>query len=314
MEKQLLSIVVPAYNEAENLPKLHAELQKVCAELGEKYRFEFIFVDDGSADGSVEELEKLAREDAETKFIVLSRNFGKEAALAAGIRHAQGEAVVLLDADFQHPPEKIPIFIKKWEEGADVVVGIRENHADNSLTRKLGANIFYAVMTRIGETKLVKHGTDFRLISRQVADEFNKLTEHNRLTRGLIHWLGFKRDIVRFKAEERTGSESKYSSAKLIKLAFSGFISHSLFPLKFTGYLGVFISLAAGFLGAFIIVEKYILGDPLGMHFSSPAILAVIIIFLVGIVLSCLGLIALYIANIQGDVQNRPMYIIKRKS
>lgn len=313
MEKQLISIVIPALNEAENLPKLHAELQKVCVVLGGKYRFEFVFVDDGSADGSAEALEKLAREDAQTRFIVLSRNFGKEAALAAGIRHAQGDAVVLLDADLQHPPALIPMFIKKWEDGADVVVGIRENHANNSLTRKLGANIFYAVMKRIGETELVKHGTDFRLISCQVADEFNKLTEHNRITRGLINWLGFKRDVVRFTAQERVGSGSQYSSPKLIKLAISSFIAHSLFPLKFTGYLGVFITFTASLLGAFIFVEKYILDDPWNMRFSGPAILAVIIIFLVGIILSCLGLIALYIANIHAEVANRPMYVIKSK-
>ncbi len=181
MANMLISVVVPCYNEERNIPAVYEAIKKALAAIQPKYDAEIIFVDDGSKDGSVAEMEKLVQKDTEVKFVAFSRNFGKEAALSAGIRYAKGDVVIMLDADFQHPPELIPLFLEKWQNGAEVVVGVRENDANDSIVRRWGAKLFYAAMRRIGETKLVPRGTDFRLISRPVADAFNQFTEHGRI-------------------------------------------------------------------------------------------------------------------------------------
>ena len=219
----------------------------------------------------------------------------------------------MVDADLQHPVELIPKFIEKWETGADVVIGIRTENKDGKIFNKLCSWMFYKLINLLSDTKLISGATDFRLLDKKVILEFNKLTELTRITRGLIAWMGFKRELIYFQANDRQNGEAAYTVLKRAKLALSAVISQSLFPLRFSGYLGLFISFFSGIIGLFIFIEKYILGDPLNMHFSSPAILAVIILFLVGIILICLGLIALYIGNIQKEVSNRPMYIVRTK-
>lgn len=168
-------------------------------------------------------------------------------------------------------------------------------------------------MKFLSQTKITANATDFRLVDRKVIDEFNRLTEHNRITRGLLDWLGFKREYVYFEAQPRANGKVSYNKIKLFKLATSALITHSLFPLRFAGYLGLIIILFSGPLGLFIFIDKYLIGDPFGYNFSGPAVLAVLILFLVGIILCCLGLIALYIGNIQSEVLNRPIYIVRSK-
>ena len=313
MSKKLISIVAPVFNEEKNILKLYEELLKIFKNIQKKYNYELIFVDDGSLDRSLDILEKLAKRDKKVKNIQFSRNFGKEIATTAGINSCKGDACIMIDADLQHPPSVIPKFITKWEDGAEVVIGVRKKNNKDSWVKNVGAWVYYKIINKISNTKIVPNSTDFRLLDRIVIDEFNKLSERNRMTRALIAWLGFRREFVLFNSPNRVYGKAGYSPVNLAKLAMSSFVSMSLFPLKLAGYLGILIVFVSGPLGLFIFIEKYVLNDVLGMNFSGPAILAIIILFLIGIVLGCLGLIALYIANIQGEVVNRPLYIIRRK-
>ena len=312
MHSELISIIIPIYNEEKNILLLYNEIKKVWENLKGKYDYEIIFVDDGSKDKSIKIMENLAEKDGKIKVIVFSRNFGKEAATSAGIYESKGEAALMIDADLQHPPELIPEFIEKWEGGADIVVGVRRENRGETMIKKIGSFLFYRIMNFIGETKIMKHATDYRLIDKIVIREFNKFTEKNRMTRGLLDWLGFEKDYIYFKAFGRRNGKPKYSNLKLTKLAFSSFISYSFFPLKLAGYLGIVITFFSGALGLFIFAGKYILKNSWAVSVSGPAIIAIIILFLVGVVLICLGIIALYIANIQNEAMNRPLYVIRK--
>lgn len=309
--KKLLSLIIPAYNEAKNLPHLLSEIVTVCESLPTTY--EVLIVNDGSTDDTLEVAEALARQHgSKVRVINFSRNFGKESATTAGYRLAQGDAVMAIDADLQHPPALIPQFVEKWQAGSDVVIGVRHNTAGDSLLKRLGSLFYYKIINSMSETLIVPRATDFRLLDRQVVDELNKLTEHSRMTRGLIDWLGFRRDYLYFTAPDRLHGEASYSFWKLVKLATESFIAHSLFPLRLAGYLGMFIMALSGLLGVVMIVDRYI--DTLGFNFSGPAILANIILFLVGIVLIMLGLLSFYIGQIYHDAQNRPLYVVQKKT
>ena len=307
-EKKLISIIVPVYNEEKNIPLFYEKIQAVLNSLN--YECELVFINDGSRDRSLVELEKISREDGRVSVIDFSRNFGKEVAVTAGINQCAGNACIILDADLQHPIEKIPEFIKKWENGAEVVVGIRAKNKGEGLVKKIGSYLFYKLINRISDMEIKTRATDFRLLDRIVIDEFNKLTEKNRMTRALIDWLGFRREYIYFEANERIHGAPSYGFFKLVRLAFNSMISFSLFPLKLAGYLGVTITIISALLGTFMFITNYITRS---LNFSGPAILAVVILFLIGIVLICLGLMALYIANIHTEVSNRPMYVVRRK-
>jgi len=306
---KLISIIIPIYNEEKNIPFLYQKLTWVLTSL-QKYDFELIFINDGSQDKSLLELEKITQKDQRARILDFSRNFGKEIATTAGIHSCHGDACLMIDADLQHPIEKIPEFIGKWEKGAEVVIGVREKNNGEGLVKKFGSLVFYKIINMISETEIVSKATDFRLLDRMVIDAFNKLTEKNRMTRALIDWLGFRRDYVYFTANARINGKASYSFWKLLRLAFNSFISFSLFPLRLAGYLGIIITILSGMLGIFIIITRYFIKD---VYFSGTAILAVIILFLIGIVLICLGLIALYIANIHAEVNNRPLYVIRKR-
>lgn len=305
-----VTIVTPVYNEAESIPYFHKEISAVAK--NSNYKFTVIYVDDGSTDDSVKIIESLKPKHCKIRLVELSRNFGKEIATTAGIEASDGDAVVIVDSDLQHPISAIPEFIKKWEEGYEVVVGVRKTHSHNNVVKKLGSGLFYKIMNRISETKLVPHSTDFRLMDRKVVDVFGTFTERQRITRGLIDWLGFRRGFVYFEAGKRLYGTPSYSTAKLMKLALNGITAHSLFPLRVAGYLGVIMTVFFGALGIFAYVERYILDDPLGLAISGTALLAILLLFTIGVILICLGLIALYIANIHGEVVNRPLYVTRR--
>jgi dolichol-phosphate mannosyltransferase len=309
---KLISLVVPIYNEEENIPLLWQEVLPVFASLKNEYDFEVLFVDDGSLDRGLAVIEDLAKNDLRIKYLSFSRNFGKEMATTAGLRSANGAAVILLDADLQHPPEMIPEFLRRWEAGSEMVIGVRQNE-ENSFLKKIGSQIFYRIINWIGEARITPQATDFRLIDRRLVEEFNRLGEHLRMTRGLLAWLGFKKEFVPFKARPRQFGAPGYSWPKLIRLALSSFVSLSLIPLKIAGYLGCFITFAAGGLGLFLLITQYIFERRV-LNFSGMAELGILIIFLVGIILSSLGLIALYIANIHHEVQGRPLYIVRKKN
>ena len=306
----LITIVIPLKNESANLLDLHSKLLEATSSLS-KYEFEYLFVDDGSTDTSAEVVRSLQAKNKNVRLIQLARNFGKEIATTAGLHAAKGEAAIMTDADLQHPPELIPEFIKRWETGDDVVIGNQQPDASYaSFTKRLSARWFYKLMNHISNTEVTPHATDYRLLDRVVIDEFNKLTEHNRLTRGLIDWLGFSRSYIEFTPAKRLHGDRSYSYRQLIRLAANSIVSLSFFPLRIAGYLGVFIVIIATPLIAFIMGNRLFFGN--SMNFTGSATLAVMVLFLVGVLLICQGLMALYIANIYGEVQNRPLYIEKR--
>jgi len=318
-EKTLISLIVPIYNEAENIPGFFVAISKILLSLNEKYQFELIFVNDGSSDNSKAELDKICASSdivpGSNEVIVLdfSRNFGKEAALTAGLKAARGAAALMIDADFQHPIELIPEFIKKWEEGNEVVIGIRKTNKKAGLLKHAGSFLFYKIIKRISSLEMRPSETDFRIIDRIVIEEFNKLTERNRMTRALIDWLGFKREYIPFHANERADGHAGYSIKKLISLALNSFVSLSLMPLKMAGYLGLLIVFTVGPFGLYILLGKYAFHWAYASGFSGPAQLAFLITFLVGIILTSLGLVALYIAHIHNEVLGRPIYIVRKR-
>ncbi len=313
MAKKLVSIIIPVYNEGPNISWFYNALQKQLRAIKD-HSFEIVFVDDGSKDNSIDIIKSLARKDPHSRYIQFSRNFGKEAATSAGLCNVKGDAAIMIDADGQHPVEMIPDFIRNWQDGFEVVIGVRSANTDEGVVKRYGSKLFYSLLNTMTEHKSVAGSTDFRLVDRKVIREFARLTEHNRMTRGLIDWLGFKRTTISFNAPARHSGQAGYSYRKLLRLALHGFISHSTKPLQFTGLLGFFVTIVTLITGFFLFLEQYVFGDPLGLHITGTALLALFLSFLVGLVLICQWLLALYVESIHNETQNRPLYIIADKS
>lgn len=305
-----ISIVIPVYNEAANLAWHHKSIQQVL-KAQKNYKYEIVYVNDGSADNSLEILQEIAKADSTVRIINFSRNFGKEAATTAGLHNATGSAVLMIDADGQHPIELLPEFIDRWELGYEVVIGVRRINRGEGLIKRFGSKAFYKILNSFTEGHTVPNSTDFRLIDGKVLAEFKKLTEHNRITRGLIDWLGFKRAEVEFEANARHGGKATYSVNRLIRLALNAFVSQSTKPLQLTGIIGWFVIAGSSVLGLILLVEMYVLGDPLNLSITGTAFLGLLLSFLVGLVLMGQWLLALYIESIHNETQNRPLYIIK---
>lgn len=312
MSRKSVSIVIPLYNEEESAPILLKELQEATQKCDE-YEFEYVFVDDGSKDKSVDIVNELIKTESRLRLVEFSRNFGKEAAVSAGIHEAKGDAVIIMDADLQHPPKLIPQFIDRWKQGAEIVVGVRKTDGKESIVKRVGSAAFYKIMQVISHTDITPHATDFRLLDRRVVNEFNRFTERNRMSRGLIDWLGFRREYLYFHTPERKYGEASYTLSKLIGLAVNSLTAYSLLPLRLAGYVGMLILIISGPLAAFIVIEQYILGDPMSLQISGTASLTVAVLFLVGIILVCLGLVAMYIAHIHTEVIDRPLYVVRKK-
>jgi glycosyltransferase involved in cell wall biosynthesis len=310
MHGKLVSIIIPVYNEAPNIRALHRELASCIERLA--YKFELIFVDDGSTDNSMEQLESLARRDKRVRLVEFARNFGKEAAVSAGLHAARGDAAIMIDADLQHPPQMIGTFLNEWRKGADVVVGVRNYSKKEGWFKRWSSDRFYQIMQLIADSKITPHASDFRLVDRKVMDVFSRMTERNRITRGLIDWLGFHRAYVPFDAGERFAGKASYSFRQLFTLAMNSFTAYSLMPLKLAGYLGIFILGTATPAAVVMYVERYMMHDPFGWQIRGTAMLAILLVMMVGLVLACLGLISLYIAGIHAEVTNRPLYVVRR--
>jgi dolichol-phosphate mannosyltransferase len=308
-QRASLSVVVAVYNEENVIEELLTRLTAVMASL--PYDHEVIVVDDGSTDGTAYRLLALSAANPALRVLELSRNFGKEAATSAGIAHAAGDAVVLIDADLEHPPELIPQLVAKWEEGADVVVGVRNPRDDEGLVRRFSSQCFSYLMNKISDVPAPARATDYRLIDRAVAEEFTKLVEYKRLTRSLIDWLGFRRVYVNFDAGTRIG-KSRYGYRRLIGSATSAIVAHSRLPLYVAGYLGAAITLLSLLLGAFVGLEQVVLDDPMRLAVSGTAMLSIMILFLDGVSLGCLGLVGVYVGTIREEVAGRPLYVIRR--
>jgi glycosyltransferase involved in cell wall biosynthesis len=304
----LISIIVPVYNEADNLPLLYKEIAEHSDSL--PYQFEMLFVDDGSKDDSAKVLHKFARKDRRVRLIRFSRNFGKEAAVTAGLHAARGNAALIMDADMQMPPSLMTQFIRKWETGSEVVVGVFKSR-NLSFVKRMGAKLFYKIMRRISHTKITPNATDYRLLDRKVINVFNQFTERNRITRGLIDWLGFERSYIYFEQQPRQFGTPGYTFQKLVGLAMNSFTSYSLLPLRLAGYIGSGILAVSVPAGVFLYVERYLLGDYLHLGINGTTMLAMLTIFMVGLVLTCLGMMSLYIAHIHAEVANRPLYVVR---
>lgn len=307
-----LSIVVPIYNEAANLIEFNKDLlneMKQLASLGIN-DYEIIYVDDGSSDASATIIKDLQKTNSTIKLICLSRNFGKESALAAGIAEACNDAVITIDGDGQHPVDVMPELVAKWQAGSKVVIGVRRNSGAESWVKRQNSRLFYSIFNKLASQKLTPNSTDYRLIDKQVQQEFLKLHESDRLTRGLIDWLGFSPSYVKFDVRMRSHGKATYSQTKLIGLATNSFVSLTTKPLYLFGYLGVAITSSSLILGLSIMVEQLIMGDPLNWNFTGTAMLSILILFLIGLVLISQGIMSLYISTINNQSKNRPLYII----
>ncbi|MFM2415180.1 MAG: hypothetical protein RI911_873 [Candidatus Parcubacteria bacterium] len=312
--KKTISIVVPAYNEDKNIPLVYEAVSEVFSNELPHYELELIFVDDGSNDASPLTLKSLEEKDLRVRAVYFSRNFGKEAATSAGLSHATGDAVMMIDADMQHPPRLIPRFVSEWEKGIDVVAGVRTKNSSQKQIKSFLSKNFYRFMHRISDVRIESGETDFRLLDRVVVDAFCKLSERQRMTRALINWLGFTRTNIEFEADERVHGEAKYSSIKLARLALHAIVTNSLVPLRMVGYLGLLITVSSFIFGGVVFVQRYIFSDILGWGITGTAQLAIILVFLVGIILIALGMIALYLENVHKESLGRPLYVTKKKN
>lgn len=308
----LLSVVVPVYNESEGIEKFHSQLINALSEAScEKY--EIIYVDDGSRDSSLDTLKRIAKNHKEIRIISFSRNFGKEMATTAGICNASGDAVVMIDADGQHPPELIDKFLAEWKSGIQVVIGLRNSNQKEGLVKKWGSVLFYRLFNSISDAELVPRSTDFRLIDREVVNEFTRFKERQRITRGLIDWLGYKRGYISFDSPPRIAGTPSYKFSQLFRLALNSFVSLSLKPLFIFGWIGLFITTLSLIFGLFILIEQFIMGDPLAIHFSGSVILGVFISFMVGILLISQAILATYVSHIHMQSQDRPLFVINKR-
>ena len=305
-----ISIIVPVYCEGRGLFALYDRLEVVTKSLT-NYDWEYIFVNDGSPDDSLSIISQICDVNSSVNAIDLSRNFGKEIALSAGVLEAvNSDAVICIDADLQHPPELIPQLISFWESGADVVVTIRTESKNQTFIRKIGSAVYYGLMSCLSDLQLASKTTDFGLYDSKVIRAFSMITERQRVFRGIIDWMGFRRVFVEFTADERHSGDAKYSYAKLWRLAVNSITSFSLWPLRIAGYLGVAITSISSLLFIWMLIDRFIGGK---LAFTSLAIIVVANTFLMGIVLIAIGLVALYIGNIHTEVINRPLYIVRER-
>lgn len=305
-----IAIIVPVYREALNLELLYQRLEAVTKDLQE-YKWEYILVNDGSPDASLEVLHQLANQDQKFKVLDLSRNFGKEIALTAGVHEAKSvDAIICMDADLQHPPELIPKLVQEWQQGAEIVATIRTSIEKQPLLRRIGSHVYYFLMSKISGLEMVSQTTDFRLYDKKVVDAFCLATERERMFRGIMDWLGFRKVYVEFRADARNDGAAGYSYVKLYHLAVNSITSFSLWPLRLTGYLGVTITTVSGLLLTWML-GRYIFGTK--AEYTPLSIVVVANTFLIGIVLIAIGLVALYIGTIHTEVVNRPLYIVREK-
>lgn len=308
--QKLISVVIPVYREENNIQALFNRLQHV-ANSNSTFDWEFIFVNDGSPDGSLNILTLLADKHQNVKVVDFSRNFGKEVALTAGVLEAgKADAVICIDADLQHPPEVIPMLIDKWQNGADIVATIRKSLDKQPLLRKLGSNLYYRLINSISDFEMISQTTDFRLYDQKVITAFSSFTERKRLFRGIMDWMGFRKDYVCFEAPARLEGNSSFSYTQLLNLALNSITSFSLWPLKICGFLGFVITISTVMMLIWMIGSYLFYGV---WVYTQLAVAVVLNTFLIGIVLMSIGLVALYIGTIHTEVINRPLFIVRDK-
>ena len=300
-----LTIVVAAYNEAEALPLLHARLLPVLAAMGD-VDARILYVDDGSSDATWPVMRQLAADDRRVGLLRLSRNFGKEAALTAGLDMVDGGAAMILDADAQDPPELIPQFVAKWREGFDNVYGRRSERAGEGWAKRATASMFYRVIGRLSRTPVPEDTGDFRLLSPRALAALRELRERHRFMKGLFGWVGFNGAEIAYEREARVAGRSKFNFWKLWNLALEGITSFSTAPLRISTYCGLLTALVALAYGIYVIVKALLYGDPVA---GWPSMMAVIL-FLGGVQLIALGMIGEYLGRLYVEAKQRPLYVV----
>jgi glycosyltransferase involved in cell wall biosynthesis len=301
-----ISILIPCYNEEKSLPLLYPELVKLM-DANQGYDWELMFVNDGSVDGTLAELQRLRQQDNRVSYVDLSRNFGKEAAMLAGFDYVTGDCTVIMDADMQHPPTLIPELIKWWEQGYDDVYAKRKSRGRESWLRKRMSLLFYKVLQLSSRFDVLQNVGDFRLLDRKCINALRKMRESERYTKGMYCWIGFKKKEVEFVQGDRVAGDSSWSYGRLFSLAIDGITSFTSLPLRISTVIGFIVSLLAFCYMVFVFTEALIWGDPV----QGYPTLVVLILFLGGIQLLSLGIIGEYIGRIYNETKNRPDYIVR---
>jgi glycosyltransferase involved in cell wall biosynthesis len=306
----VVSIVCPAYQEEIVLPRFHDRLVSVLAGLDADYRFEVIYVDDGSTDGTLDRMRQIAQRDPRVRYLSLSRNFGKEAALTAGLAQAVGDAVISMDTDLQHPPDLIPKLISYWRAGFDIVRTERLQMHQDSISRRLSAWLFHGLMRRLSGVRELAT-SDYGLLSRRVVDALRQMPEAHRYVRGLVSWMGFPTAVVPCPIATRGGGTSKFTSARLLTLAGDGVLSFSRLPLRLSLFMGLGLLLLGLLDGAGIILWS-VLAHGL-LHWELHVLVSLDLV-LGGFVLCGLGVVGEYVGRIYEQVKQRPIYLLKEQS
>jgi polyisoprenyl-phosphate glycosyltransferase len=301
----VISIVVPVYDEAEVLGAFTERLTKVLADLDDDS--EIVFVDDGSTDGSLDVLRSLVAADRRIRVLSFSRNFGHQVAISAGIDAARGDAVVVIDADLQDPPEVIAEMYARWSEGNKVVYGVRTRRDGERPTKKLTARWFYRLLGRLSDTPMTADSGDFRLLDRQVVEALKGMREENRYLRGMVSWVGFTQCGVEYEREPRAAGETKYTWRRMLRFAADGITSFSDRPLRVAVQLGTLVTLTSFLYGGWLVIGKLINPDRSLPGYTS---LLVAVLFLGGIQLLTIGILGSYIGRIYTETKRRPLYIV----
>lgn len=309
-KKILISIVSPAYNESQNISKIAEEVNIVMSNL-KKYDYEYIFVDDGSTDDTWEEIAKASTKNKKIKGIRFSRNFGQQIAISAGIDVVKGDAVIYCDSDLQHPPSLFPKLINEWVKGSMVVHTKRLDTEEISFFKNLMSKFFYLTANALSDTKVEDGMADFKLLDKKVYRQLRSMKEKNRFLRGMVSWLGYKSTIVKYKARKRVAGKAWYNFTRNLEFAKTGLLSLSTKPLKYILNFGLFLivsSLISIFTVFAVIIYEW------NIRFFSPTIILIIInTLLIGFVIACLGIVAIYISYLHKEIIKRPMYLISDK-
>ena len=302
----LVSIVIPCYNEEENIEACYKELVTTLRKTN--YEYELIFVNDGSSDNTLGKLINLHKSDSNVKIIDFSRNFGKEIALSAGLDYAKGDVVIPFDADLQDPPEIIPKLLEKYQEGYDIVNAVRIKREGETFFKKATSKLFYRVMNKLTDIEIPKDVGDFRLISRNALEVIKNMRERKRFMKGIFAWVGFKTASVYYERKPRYAGKTKWNYMKLTDLAIEGITSFSAAPLRLSSLLGFLVSFVAFFYALWVIIAKLVFGNPVKGYPS----LMVAILFLGGVQLISIGIIGEYIGRIYEEVKQRPLYVVRK--
>ena len=303
--RKKVTVLVPAYNEAGQLPALHAELRRMVAASGVAYGWEFLVVDDGSTDDTQAVLRQLRAEDPRLRYVTLSRNFGKENALMAGFDYATGDCVVMMDSDLQHPVDVIPAMLREWEAGYDDVYGRRLSRSREPFVRRRLTMAYYRLLQSSTRIDVLAEMGDFRLLDRRCVDAMRALRENSRYTKGLLGWIGYRKKGVDYTPDERYGGKSRFSYRKLVNLAAEGICGFSTSPLRATTLLGLAVALGAFVYILFVLCKTLIWGESVQGY---PTLMCVIL-FLGGCQLTAIGIIGEYIGRIYNETKRRPPYI-----